>query len=68
MDVWWNPATEQQAIDRTHRIGQRKSVFVHQITVANTVEDRILELQKQVISLKCIFLQTFRNKKSWMLL
>ena len=48
LDVWWNPAVEQQAIDRTHRIGQVKEVFVHRITIAGTVEDRILELQKEV--------------------
>lgn len=51
LDVWWNPAIENQAIDRVHRIGQTKSVHVHRIFIKDTVEDRILELQnkKQVI-------------------
>ncbi|KAI8147061.1 SNF2 family N-terminal domain-containing protein [Fennellomyces sp. T-0311] len=47
MDVWWNPALENQAIDRVHRIGQRKSVEVHRIFINNTVEDRILTLQRK---------------------
>lgn len=53
MDIWWNPALENQAIDRVHRIGQKKAVDVHRIFINNTVEDRILELQrkKQVILL-----------------
>ncbi|KAI7904060.1 SNF2 family N-terminal domain-containing protein [Cokeromyces recurvatus] len=47
MDVWWNPALENQAIDRVHRIGQTKAVDVHRIFINNTVEDRILELQNK---------------------
>ncbi|BFZ58770.1 hypothetical protein PYCC9005_005835 [Savitreella phatthalungensis] len=47
VDPWWNPAVEDQAIDRVHRIGQTASdVRVYRITVANTVEDRILKLQQ----------------------
>ncbi|KAF9153044.1 hypothetical protein BG015_004223 [Linnemannia schmuckeri] len=45
MDPWWNPALENQAIDRVHRIGQRKNVFVHRLCIPNSVEDRILALQ-----------------------
>lgn len=50
LDVWWNPALENQAIDRVHRIGQEKNVEVHRIFINDTVEDRILQLQdkKQV--------------------
>ncbi|KAI8089782.1 SNF2 family N-terminal domain-containing protein [Halteromyces radiatus] len=47
MDIWWNPALENQAIDRVHRIGQTKDVEVHRIFINNTVEDRILELQRK---------------------
>jgi SNF2 family DNA or RNA helicase len=47
MDVWWNPALENQAIDRVHRIGQKKRVDVHRIFINDTVEDRILELQNK---------------------
>jgi len=45
-DPWWNPALDNQAIDRVHRIGQTKDVHVHRIVVPNTVEDRIMGLQK----------------------
>ncbi len=45
LDPWWNPAVEEQAADRAHRIGQDKPVFVHRLVAAGTVEERILELQ-----------------------
>ncbi|KAG6518295.1 hypothetical protein ZIOFF_021699 [Zingiber officinale] len=45
LDLWWNPSTEDQAIDRAHRIGQTRPVTVSRITVKDTVEDRILALQ-----------------------
>ncbi|KAI9790032.1 MAG: hypothetical protein M1833_002121 [Piccolia ochrophora] len=47
LDPFWNPFVEEQAIDRTHRIGQQREVKVHRILVAGTVEDRIIELQEQ---------------------
>ncbi|KAG0257128.1 hypothetical protein BG011_004149 [Mortierella polycephala] len=47
MDPWWNPGLENQAIDRVHRIGQSKSVFVHRLCIPDTVEDRILLLQEK---------------------
>lgn len=47
MDLWWNPTTEDQAIDRAHRIGQTRPVSVLRLTVADTVEDRILALQEK---------------------
>jgi len=47
MDVWWNPFLEDQAIDRVHRFGQKKTVDVVRLTIGNTIEDRILHLQDQ---------------------
>ncbi|MCB0305808.1 MAG: DEAD/DEAH box helicase, partial [Calditrichaeota bacterium] len=47
LDPWWNPAVEQQATDRAHRIGQDKRVFVYKYIVKNTVEEKILKLQQQ---------------------
>ncbi len=47
LDPWWNPAVEAQAIDRTHRIGQSKKVFAYRLICKNTVEEKILEIQKQ---------------------
>jgi SNF2 family DNA or RNA helicase len=46
-DPFWNPYVEDQAIDRAHRIGQLKDVFVHRLLIENTVEDRIIHLQEQ---------------------
>lgn len=47
LDPWWNPAVESQAIDRTHRIGQTRPVFAYRIVAADTVEEKILELQER---------------------
>ncbi len=44
-DPWWNPAVEAQAIDRTHRIGQDKTVVAFRLVAAGTIEERILDLQ-----------------------
>jgi SNF2 family DNA or RNA helicase len=44
-DPWWNPAVEAQAIDRAHRIGQEKPVFVHRLVAAGTVEEKMTELK-----------------------
>ncbi|MCF6300489.1 MAG: DEAD/DEAH box helicase [Proteobacteria bacterium] len=46
-DPWWNPAVENQATDRAHRIGQDKAVFVYKLIVENTIEQKIIELQKK---------------------
>jgi len=51
LDPWWNPAVEQQAIDRTHRIGQDKKVFIYKFIAKDTVEEKILALQKRKKSL-----------------
>ncbi|QRV98846.1 SNF2 family amino-terminal protein [Ceratobasidium sp. AG-Ba] len=45
LDLWWNPALEDQAFDRAHRLGQTKDVNIYKLTIAETVEDRILKLQ-----------------------
>jgi SNF2 family DNA or RNA helicase len=55
-DPWWNPAAEDQASDRAHRIGQTKSVFVYKLIAADTVEDRIVELQQRKTDLANIAL------------
>ncbi len=47
VDPWWNPAVEQQAIDRTHRIGQTKNIFTYHLISAGTIEEKILSLQKR---------------------
>jgi len=45
-DPWWNPAAQAQATDRAHRIGQTKPVFVHDLIIAGSVEERMLGLQR----------------------
>ena len=45
LDPWWNPATEQQAIDRVHRIGQERPVFVYRLIAADTIESKVMTLK-----------------------
>jgi superfamily II DNA or RNA helicase len=46
LDPWWNPASESQAIDRAHRIGQPRPVFAYRLIAEDTVEEKILKLQE----------------------
>ncbi|HXS35455.1 MAG TPA: SNF2-related protein [Flavipsychrobacter sp.] len=47
VDPWWNPAVEQQAIDRTHRIGQTKNIFAYRLICKDTIEEKMLQLQER---------------------
>src|SRR5665213_139545 len=58
LDPWWNPAVEQQAIDRTHRIGQTKNVFIYKFITKDTVEEKILALQQRKLSLSRALITT----------
>jgi SNF2 family DNA or RNA helicase len=51
IDPWWNPAIEQQAIDRTHRIGQTQKVFAYKMICKDSIEEKILMLQDKKKSL-----------------
>jgi SNF2 family DNA or RNA helicase len=51
LDPWWNPAAEAQAVDRAHRMGQENVVFTYKFITKNTVEEKILSLQKSKIKL-----------------
>ena len=46
-DPWWNTAVQQQAIDRTHRIGQTKNVFAYKMICKDTIEEKIIKLQQK---------------------
>ncbi len=58
LDPWWNPATEAQAVNRAHRIGQDKNVMVYRFITKNTVEEKIRLLQAQKIKLSDKFIQS----------
>ncbi|HCA05962.1 DEAD/DEAH box helicase [Chryseobacterium sp.] len=58
VDPWWNPAAENQAIDRSYRIGQTKNVIAVRLICSNTVEEKILSLQKKKNELAQNLLQT----------
>lgn len=47
LDPWWNPAVENQAIDRTHRIGQNKTVMVYRMVSSSTIEEKVIALQER---------------------
>jgi len=51
LDPWWNPAVEAQAIDRTHRIGQNKSVMVTRLVSENTIEEKVMALKSRKAAL-----------------
>jgi SNF2 family DNA or RNA helicase len=57
LDPWWNPAVEQQAIDRAYRIGQDKPVFVYKLLASGTVEDKMIELQARKAGLADLLLK-----------
>ena len=64
LDPWWNPAAEQQAISRSHRIGQTEKVFAYRMITSDTIEEKMLQLQEKKSALASIFAQSanpFRN-------
>jgi superfamily II DNA or RNA helicase len=55
LDPWWNPAVEDQAVSRAHRIGQHKNVFIYRFITRNTIEEKIIKLQEKKSKLADIF-------------
>jgi SNF2 family DNA or RNA helicase len=51
LDPWWNPATEAQAVDRTHRIGQRRRVMVYRLVSAGTIEEKVMAMKARKAAL-----------------
>jgi SNF2 family DNA or RNA helicase len=47
LDPWWNPATEAQAVDRVHRIGQTRNVMVYRLVAKDTIEEKVMALKKR---------------------
>lgn len=64
LDPWWNPAVEDQATDRTHRIGQSDHVTVYKLIVKNSIEEKILALHKQKRNLSSSILDQMDQKTS----
>ena len=58
LDPWWNPSVENQAIDRAHRIGQDKNVFVYKFVTSGTLEEKITQLQNRKSDLASIFVNS----------
>lgn len=61
VDPWWNPAVERQAIDRTHRIGQKKNVFAYKMICKDTIEEKIIQLQEKKKTLASNLIDTEKN-------
>jgi SNF2 family DNA or RNA helicase len=57
LDPWWNPAAESQAMDRAHRMGQKRAVFVYRLVAQGTVEERILSMQARKSALAASILE-----------
>lgn len=51
MDPWWNPAAEAQAVDRTHRIGQKRNVMVYRLVSSGTIEEKVMDLKESKAAL-----------------
>ena len=51
LDPWWNPATESQAVDRIHRIGQSRTVMVYRLIAKDTIEEKVMELKERKAAL-----------------
>ncbi|MBT8244140.1 MAG: DEAD/DEAH box helicase [Winogradskyella sp.] len=65
IDPWWNPAVENQAIDRSYRIGQKKQVFAYRMICKDTIEEKIMALQKSKKQVSNSIIQVDTIKKSF---
>jgi SNF2 family DNA or RNA helicase len=64
LDPWWNPAAENQAINRAHRIGQDKKVFVYRFISTHSIEEKIVRLQEEKSELADLFINTYNPFKA----
>ena len=58
LDPWWNPAVEEQALSRAHRMGQKKKVFVYRFIAKDTIEEKIHQLQDKKSRLADVFINS----------
>ena len=61
LDPWWNIAAEYQAADRTHRIGQTKNVTIYRLICKDTIEEKVLNKQKEKLDLINFFVESDGN-------
>lgn len=65
VDPWWNPAVENQAIDRSYRIGQTKHVMAYRMICKDSIEEKILQLQQSKRSVAQSIISVDEEKKSF---
>lgn len=65
VDPWWNPAVENQAIDRNHRIGQNKHVMAYRMICRDSIEEKILALQERKRGIAESIISVDDEKKSF---
>jgi non-specific serine/threonine protein kinase len=65
VDPWWNPAVENQAIDRCYRIGQNKSVMAYRMICTDTIEEKIVQLQERKKTVASEVIRIDMDKKSF---
>ena len=65
MDPWWNPAVEEQAIDRAHRLGREKPTFIYRMITQGTIEERVRQLQLQRKKPSDRLLESLKNQVHW---
>lgn len=65
VDPWWNPAVENQAIDRCYRIGQNKNVMAYRMICTDTIEEKIVQLQERKLTVASEVIRTDMDKKSF---
>jgi SNF2 family DNA or RNA helicase len=66
LDPWWNPAVENQASDRAHRIGQNKNVTITRILMRHTIEEKMMALKKKKLELyKAVMDESGTGKKGF---
>jgi len=63
LDPWWNPAVENQASDRAHRIGQKKKVTITRILMKHTIEEKMMELKKRKLEIYKAVMEDGSGKK-----
>ena len=65
MDPWWNPAVEEQAIDRAHRLGRDKPTFIYRMVAQGTIEERVGNYNCKRKKLSARLLENLKSQADW---